>query len=340
MQHQATDVREDDGESNHVSLPLKRITTAWRSLPRLRGGIGLRLLVRVLLFSAAITLLLTLMQLYLDYRRDVGTIDQRISEIDSGYRRSLGEGFWRLDAQQLQLQAEGILHLPDIRYVELREATDRAAPLVVAVGSRQANPPARREFKIYYTNHGAEQLVGFLVVEASYDRIYRQLFDTALVILVGQAIMTFIVSFFILLIVQRLITRHLTGIATSLRRYDLDGSQAPLRLDRRRPEDELDRLVDAFNDMYTRRQAAYGDLAEREKQLIATAEVLRAISNAPSDIQSALDAVAEHAARLCDASNARIWRLEDKVLRLVATYGESSATMDGRDGLPVDPETR
>ena len=177
------------------------------------------------------------------------------------------------------------------------------------------------------------------MVEATYDRIYRQLFDTAAVILVGQAIMTFIVSFFILLIVQRLITRHLTGIATSLRGYDLHGSQAPLRLDRRRPADELDRLVDAFNDMYARLQAAYSDVAEREKQLTATSEVLRTIANAPSDIQSALDAVAEHAAGLCGASNARIWRLENNGLRLVATYGESSATMDGREGLPADRDT-
>src|SRR5271170_2481496 len=78
-------------------------------------------------------------------------------------------------------------------------------------------------------------------------------------------------------------------------------------------------------------------LADAAMQQTATSEMLRLISNAP--IQSVLDAVAEHAARLCDASNARIWRLEDDHLRLVASYGESSATMDGREGLPVDRET-
>jgi PAS domain S-box-containing protein len=83
----------------------------------------------------------------------------------------------------------------------------------------------------------------------------------------------------------------------------------------------------------------YRDVAEREKQLIATSKVLRAISSAPSDIQAALNVVAEHAARLCGAANARIWRLEDNVLSLVATYGESPATMDGRDGLPADRDT-
>ncbi len=120
---------------------------------------------------------------------------------------------------------------------------------MVTAGSHQANPPARHEFKIVYTNRGAEQLLGILVVEATYDRIYRRLLDTAAVIMVGQAIKTFFVSFFILLIVHRLITRHLTAIATSLRGHDLRGSQAPLRLERRPPRsaDELDDLVGAFN---------------------------------------------------------------------------------------------
>jgi PAS domain S-box-containing protein len=78
-------------------------------------------------------------------------------------------------------------------------------------------------------------------------------------------------------------------------------------------------------------------LVEATKQQTATSGMLRLISNSP--IQSVLDAVAEHAARLCDASNARIWRLEDNLLRLAASSGESSATMDGREGLPVDRDT-
>ena len=269
MQSEARHASKDDGESDRGSTPLRRIAAAWRSLPRLLGGIGWRLLVRVLVFSSVITLLLTLMQLYVDYRRDVQTLDLRMSEIDGGYRRSLGEGLWRLDARQLQLQVEGIFHLPDISYVELREATDHAAPLVVTAGSHRANPPARHEFRILYANRGTEQLLGTLVVEATFDRIYRRLLDTAAVIMVGEAIKTFIVSFFILLIVHRLITRHLTAIATSLKGYDLRGSQAPLRLQRHspRPADELDRLVGAFNEMYARLQVAYRDLQEREAKI-------------------------------------------------------------------------
>jgi PAS domain S-box-containing protein len=269
LQSEAGHASKDDGESDRASPTLRRIATAWRSLPDFPGGIGWRLLVRVLLFSSAITLLLTLTQLYLDYRRDVRAIDQRIAEIDNGYSQSLGEGLWRLDVRQLQLQLDGILHLPDIRYVELREVTDHAAPLIVIAGSRQANPSVRSEFRIFYTNLGAQQLLGVLVVEATFDRIYRRLLGTAAVIMVGEAIKTFIVSFFILLIVHLLITRHLTAIAASLRAYDLRGSQAPLHLDRHPPRtaDELDGLVGAFNQMYARLQVAYGDLQEREAKI-------------------------------------------------------------------------
>jgi PAS domain S-box-containing protein len=271
LQFEATDASKDGGQSDRGSPAPRRIATVWRSLPGFRGSIGWRLLVRVLFFSSVVTLTLTLIQLYFDYRRDVQAIDLRMAEIDSVYSRSLGDGLWRLDARQLRLQVEGILHLPDISYVELREATDRAvpAPFVVTAGSRQANAPMHREFGISYADHGPEQLLGILVVEATFEPVYRRLLDTAAVIMVSQAIKTFVVSFFILLIVHRLITRHLTAIATSLSGYNLRGSHPPLRLDRRPPQptDELDRLAGAFNQMYARLQVAYADLQEREAKV-------------------------------------------------------------------------
>jgi PAS domain S-box-containing protein len=339
VQYEVRPADKDDGKSDRGPLPPGRIATAWPSLPGSRGGIGWRLLVGVLLFSSVITLLLTLVQLYLDYRRDVGAIDLRMSEIDGGYRQSLGEGIWRLNSAQLQLQIEGIRRLPDIRYVELREATDRAAPLVVTAGSRQDKPPVWREFKIFYTNHGAEQLVGILVVEATFAGVYRRLLDTAVAIMISQGVKTFIVSFFILLIVHRLITRHLTAIAASLRGYDLRVPQAPLRLDRRPPRqgDELDGLAEAFNRMYAGLQTAYCDIAEREKQQTAIAEMLGIISHLP--IHSVLDAVAEYATRLADASNTEIFRLEGNLLRLVASYGEISVVIHAYQGVVVNRDT-
>jgi transcriptional regulator with GAF, ATPase, and Fis domain len=53
----------------------------------------------------------------------------------------------------------------------------------------------------------------------------------------------------------------------------------------------------------------------------ATSEVLRVISNSPIDLQSALGAIAESAARLLDVAGAEITRVEGDGLRLIAKHG-------------------
>ena len=67
--------------------------------------------------------------------------------------------------------------------------------------------------------------------------------------------------------------------------------------------------------------------------------MLRIISSSPTEIQPVLDTVAENAARLCDADNAVIFRLENNVLRLVASYGGIPTTSHAREGLPANRDT-
>jgi GAF domain-containing protein/anti-sigma regulatory factor (Ser/Thr protein kinase) len=64
------------------------------------------------------------------------------------------------------------------------------------------------------------------------------------------------------------------------------------------------------------------EIREGAEQQAATSEILRMIAKAPGDLQSVLDALAECAARLCDAKDAQIFRLEDNGIRRVAAYGD------------------
>ena len=64
-------------------------------------------------------------------------------------------------------------------------------------------------------------------------------------------------------------------------------------------------------------------LAEALDQQSATAEVLRAISSSPTDVEAVLTTIAESAARLLHVTDADIMRVEGDLLKCVATYGPS-----------------
>ena len=67
------------------------------------------------------------------------------------------------------------------------------------------------------------------------------------------------------------------------------------------------------------------DLTEALEQQTATGEVLRVIASSPTDLQPVLNAIAESAARLCDAKDAGIDRVEGDVYHRVAVYGPMPA---------------
>src|SRR4029450_3468582 len=60
---------------------------------------------------------------------------------------------------------------------------------------------------------------------------------------------------------------------------------------------------------------------ELQEQQTATGEILRVISSSPTNIETVLDAVAEHAARVCGADDAVIFRVDGTTLRRVAHHG-------------------
>ncbi|MDQ3006832.1 MAG: GAF domain-containing protein, partial [Chloroflexota bacterium] len=90
--------------------------------------------------------------------------------------------------------------------------------------------------------------------------------------------------------------------------------------------------VRLFNELQTRNR----EITESLEQQTATSDILRVIASSPTDIQPVLEAVAQNAARLCDADDVQIYKVDGNVLRQVTHYGPIPALQEG-ETLPLAP---
>src|SRR5262245_34867894 len=65
----------------------------------------------------------------------------------------------------------------------------------------------------------------------------------------------------------------------------------------------------------------FNELKESLEQQTATSEILGVIASSPTDIQPVLDTVAENAARLCEATDVVISRVDGETVKNVANFG-------------------
>ncbi len=104
------------------------------------------------------------------------------------------------------------------------------------------------------------------------------------------------------------------------------------RLELRPFSDQQIRLLETFADQAViaiENVRLFQELNEALEQQTATSEILGVIASSPTDIQPVLNAVAESAARLCEADDALISRIDGDSLKRVANYGSLPGSLGG-----------
>jgi len=232
----------------------------------MKTKIGYNLVIALVLFSSLITLVTTALQLYIDYRVDIKRVNKYEGLIRESYLKSITTSAWLYDAQQIETQINGLLNLPDMEHVRI--ILDEGAEW--SVGSIVSKNKVTKIFPLIYQHKGKDIKIGILEVVVSLDHIYARLLGKAMTILFGNAVKTFLVSGFTLLIFQYLLTRHLYSLSRWLRDLDIGRSFEKFHLNRKvgklKKTDELDEVVAAINEMQGNLKNNLTDLIESEKK--------------------------------------------------------------------------
>ena len=221
-----------------------------------------RLLLYILLCSTFVSVCSTLVQLYSFFQDDLTLLEQRFDNIEKSYIPSIASSLWDFNKPLVAQQIQGIVDLPDIGFVIVENDFD----YLQQFGNSEIIAKRFVEFPIAFDG----KHVGKLQVYADYQDIYQRLWQHAGFILTTEFIKIFIIAFFIILIVDKLIIRHLFQIinyAQELASHNLDEelilSNRPIK------EDELDHLVNAINNMRIKLQDEIVKLEGAENALLA-----------------------------------------------------------------------
>ena len=230
-------------------------------------NMGRRFAMLILLFSSIVTLLATALQLGLEYQRDVGAIKSQLQQVRTSYGDSLASSLWSTSMNDLNLQLQGILRLPDLQFIEVLNEQDAQ---VASAGAARARDVVTLDFPLTYVHRDHALAIGRVRVQASLEGAYRRLRDKVVTILISQTVKTFLVSLFILVLFQLTVGRHLKKIAAYSDRLSAGQLDEPLRLERRASKtnehDELAQVVAALNAMHQRVSSSFAGLQESESR--------------------------------------------------------------------------
>jgi two-component system sensor histidine kinase UhpB len=232
---------------------------------QLQSPLARRLVVAIILVSSAITLCLTALQLYGEYRGELGDIQADFRRIEEVHLKSLTQSLWATNADDLKLRVEGMVRVPNLEYVAVREG-DR---FWAQAGRRTSRNVIERQYVMTQVHRGRTLEIGVLTVVAGLDAVYRKLVNRAFTVLASNALKTLLVAGFAFAFFHRLVNRHLLAIAENVRGLDLRGRAPPLILARAagRRADELDEVTAAINLMHEQVYSTLAVLRESSERL-------------------------------------------------------------------------
>ncbi|VAW91606.1 diguanylate cyclase/phosphodiesterase (GGDEF & EAL domains) with PAS/PAC sensor(s) [hydrothermal vent metagenome] len=239
--------------------------------------IALQLVIYIVIASSVITIFTSAFQLYQIYKTHISGIELRLNEIRDSYSNNISTRVWVTNLKELENTLQGILRLPDIEYIAVYEGDN----ILAIQGKIPEINIIELEFPLQYEFRNKNINIGRIYIVASLAETYKHLIEQALAIILSNAIKTFIISGFILLLVYQLIARHLISLGRFAEQLDinsLDNKLVLKRKDNPKKIDELDQLSLTLTNLQYRLKNSIHELKDSQAQvqllLDSTAEAI------------------------------------------------------------------
>lgn len=215
-----------------------------------RNSLSMRIVLATLAYSLLIALVVTAIQITFTYRQNLNLAKERFAEIETGYLPSLARGLWEVNNANVDALLDSVAQIPHVGKVVLIDETNYQ----FVRNETHKNGFAQRDFTLRYSENNAHFNVGTLHVELSNAAIQTQLIEQAVRTAMVTLFTLLIGSLCVLILFQRLVSRHLHTMADFARDFDVNNLDVKLQL--QRPEnteaDELDVVEHAINEMQSR----------------------------------------------------------------------------------------
>lgn len=224
--------------------------------------LGRRIFRQSIAIATIMTIVLSAVQVWIDYQRLMGEVRSTFDQIKSVHLESLTTALWNFSTPELSTITSGLSNYPFISYVEVQDFQT----VVASAGEKRSAGVIIENIPLNYMQDGASIHIGTLMLQADNTEIWFSVVRNIVQIMIFTAINVLILTVIFVVIIDRQITRYLFKAVGLLRTYNISNLDSPLSIDKRNTRDEIDQLIQEFNDLRLRLSLANRQQNESERK--------------------------------------------------------------------------
>lgn len=246
-----------------------------------KTGLSRKLLTRVLSVYFVLTLIVTVGQIFTEYLSTKHHIEDELRTLKNTFATSLTRAIWELNTPQARLIGQGLLELPIVQGVQIR---DENGDVIVAYGEtipmqgKTVDAGVMRDhvgglfsysFPLVFKFSGRESNVGDVSLYSDFDTIFSRI-EVGIFFLIGNAIVkTAFLVFLFMTAFRRMLSEPLSEITDEMGAFDPERpheSKIQVVLD---DDNELQQLKESYNQVIDDLIASQTKLRGTQEQLSA-----------------------------------------------------------------------